>query len=51
MLKLALWVGVPSFITYLVSSYTFFLENVAYIFALSVVALVVAIVPRLSDRH
>lgn len=50
MLKLGLWIGTPSLITFLASSYSALLENIVFIFMLSVMALLVAIVPRLSDK-
>ena len=49
MLKLGLWVGTPSAVTYLASSYSALLENFVFLSLLSVMALLVAILPRLSD--
>lgn len=49
MLKLGLWIGTPSVMTFLASSYSALLENIVFFFALSVAALFVAIVPRLSE--
>ena len=50
LLKWSLILGVPSLATYLASSYSKFLDNIVFIFALSVAALLVAIIPRLSDK-
>ena len=43
MLKLSFWIGTPSIITYLASTYSQILENIFYLFALSAAALVMAI--------
>ena len=51
MLKVGLWVGVPSFITYLASTYSALLESIVFIFIVSVVALLIAIIPRISDKN
>ncbi len=51
MLKVGLWVGIPSFITYLASTYSVLLENIVFIFIVSVVALLIAIIPRISDKN
>lgn len=48
MVKLGLWLGTPSLITFLASSYSIRIENTLFIFALSVLALIVGIGPRLS---
>jgi hypothetical protein len=50
MLKLGLWAGIPAGITFLASWYSAFLENIVFFFVVSVAALLVAIVPRLSER-
>jgi hypothetical protein len=50
MLKLGLWVGTPSAVTYLASSYSALLENFVLFSLLSVAALLVAVLPRLSER-
>ncbi len=46
--KLLLWIGAPSAATFLVSAY---LENIHFFFFLSVAALLVAILPRLSESR
>ncbi len=48
-MKWGLWIGVPSIVTFLASAYTEILENIGFFFLLSVVALVVAILPLVSD--
>jgi hypothetical protein len=50
MLKLSLWIGTPSIITYLASTYSQLLENNFYIFALSAAALVVGILSQISEK-
>ena len=50
MLKLSFWIGTPSIITYLASTYSQLLENIIYIFALSVAALMVAILSQISEK-
>jgi len=50
MLKLSFWIGTLSIITYLASTYSQLLENIFYIFALSVVALVVAILSQIGEK-
>jgi hypothetical protein len=50
MLKLGFWIGMPSLITYLASTYSQLLENIFYIFTLSVVALVVAILSQIGEK-
>jgi len=49
MIKLGLWVGTPSLITFLASSYSALLENIIFLFLLSLVAMLVAILPPLLD--
>lgn len=51
MLKIGLWLGTPSVITFLASSYAIRIENTLFIFALSVIALVIGIGPRLTDKN
>jgi hypothetical protein len=51
MLKLMLWVGTPSVISFVASSYSAILENRVFLFFLAVVALIVAIAPRLADER
>ncbi len=48
-MKLALWIGAPSLVTFLAWVYARFFENIHFFFLLAVVALVVAILPRLSE--
>jgi hypothetical protein len=50
MLKLSFWIGTPSIITYLASTYSQLLENIIYIFALSAAALIVAILSQISEK-
>ncbi len=50
MFKLGLWLGTPSVVTFLASSYSVRLENTVLIFALTVIALLVGIGPRLSGK-
>jgi len=49
--KLSLWIGTPSLITYLASSYSLILENIMFLFMLCLGALLVAIVPQLLDTE
>jgi hypothetical protein len=48
-MKLALWIGTPSLITFLAWAYSQIFENIHFFFLLSVVALLVAILPRLTE--
>lgn len=50
MLKLSFWIGTPSIITYLASTYSQLLENIFFIFTLSVVALIVAILSQIGEK-
>jgi hypothetical protein len=50
MLKLSFWIGTPSIITYLMSTYSPLLENIIYIFALSAAALIVAILSQINEK-
>jgi len=50
-MKLALWIGTPSLVTFLASVYAQFLENIHLVFILSVMALLIAILPRLSEAR
>ena len=50
MLKLSFWIGTPSIITYLASTNSQLLENIFYIFALSIAALIVAILSQISEK-
>jgi len=50
MLKLSFWIGTPTIITYLASTNSQLLESIYYIFALSIAALVVAILSQISEK-
>jgi len=50
MLKLSLWIGTPSIITYMASAYSQILENIFFIAALSVVALAMAILSKIDEK-
>ena len=50
MLKLSFWVGTPSTITYLAWADSGLLENILFIFVLSVAALLVAILPQINEK-
>ena len=50
MLKLSFWIGTPSVITYLASTYSQFLENIFYIFVLSAAALIMAILSQIGEK-
>jgi hypothetical protein len=50
MLKLSFWIGIPSIITYLASTYSQLLDNIMYIFVLSAVALIVAILSQIGEK-
>jgi hypothetical protein len=49
MMKTALLIGTPSLVTLFASAYSQLLENIDFFFLVSVVALLVAIVPRLIE--
>ena len=49
MLKLGLWIGTPPLLTYLASSQAMRLENTLFILLVTVLAVAVGIVPRLTD--
>lgn len=55
MLKIGLWLGTPSIITFLASSYSVRIENTLFVFILAVLALAFGIGPRLirgkNRRH
>ncbi len=51
LMKLGLWVGTPSLITFLASSYSLIMENIVFLFMLSLGALMVAILPQLLDTE
>jgi len=50
MLKLSFWIGTPSIITYLASTYSQLLENIYYLFALSAAALIMAILSQIGEK-
>jgi hypothetical protein len=50
MLKMSMFIGIPSVVAYLGSIYSQHIENILYIFALSVVALLVAILSQISHK-
>lgn len=50
MLKMSMFIGLPSGITYLGSMYSQHLENIIYIFMLSAAALLVAILSQISHK-
>jgi hypothetical protein len=49
MLKLGLWVGTPSAMTYLASSYSALVDNFVLFSLFAVAAFALAILPRLSE--
>ncbi len=51
LMKLGLWIGTPSLITFLASSYSMILENIIFLFMLSLGALLVAILPQVLDTE
>jgi hypothetical protein len=51
LIKLSLWIGTPTLITYLASSYSLIMENIMFLFMLCLGALLVAIVPQLLDTE
>lgn len=49
MLKLSLWIGIPALVAYLSSLFaTVVVENILLFLGLSLIAIVVAIAPRLA---
>lgn len=50
MLKLSFWIGTPSTIVFLGSTYSQVLENFFYIALLSAAALLIAILPQLTEK-
>ena len=50
MLKLSILIGIPSVVTYLGSIHSQYLESILYIFVLSAVALLVAILPQINEK-
>ena len=50
MLKMVFMIAIPSIITYFASTYFLALENIFYIFVLSAAALLVAILPQISEK-
>ncbi len=51
LMKLGLWIGTPSLITFLASSYSLMMENIMFLFMLCLGALLVAILPQLLDTE
>ena len=51
MLKIGLWLGAPSVVTFLASSDSVRIENTLFVFALAVLALAIGIGPRLSRKN
>lgn len=51
LVKLGLWVGTPSLITFLASSYSLILDNPLFLFLLALGAMFLAIVPPLSSAN
>ncbi len=51
LIKLGLWVGTPSLITFLASSYSLVLDNPLFVFVLALGAILLAIVPPLSSTN
>jgi hypothetical protein len=49
MLKLGLWAGTPSFVAFVASSYSMLLENFVFFSVLAVLAMWVAIAPRVTQ--
>lgn len=49
-MRWGLWIGAPSIVALLASADTQIMENVGFFFLLSVAALVMAILPLVSDR-
>lgn len=50
-IKLGLWVGTPSLITFMASSYSLILDNTLFLFLLSLGAVLLAIIPPLSSTN
>ena len=50
MLKLSMLIGIPSIIIYLASSHSQLLDNILYIFVLSVAALLLAILSHIGEK-
>jgi len=50
MLKLSILIGIPSAITYLASASSQQMDNILYIFVLSIAALVVAILSQIDQK-
>ena len=51
MVKLGLWLGAPALVTFLASSSSVRLENAIFVFAFSVLGLLVGIGPRLTGKN
>ncbi len=50
MLKLSIFIGIPSAVTYLTSTNSQHIENILYIFVLCVVALLIAILSHIGEK-
>jgi len=50
MLKIGLIIVLPSIVTFLASTYSQWMENIFYIFALSVAALLVAVLSQIRAK-
>lgn len=50
MLKMGILIGTPSAITYLASTSSQHLDNILYIFVLSIAALLVAILSHINEK-
>jgi len=50
MLKLGLWIGMPSLVAYVASPHALKLESTLFIFAVAVLAVAVGIIPRLDGK-
>jgi hypothetical protein len=48
-MKTALWLGAPSIVAFLTSMFSSLIENIHFFFLLSAIALLVAILPKLSE--
>ena len=50
MLKLGLWTGTPTLVTFLASPYSLILDDIVFFFLLSLAAMAVAILPRITNK-
>jgi hypothetical protein len=51
MVKIGLWLAMPSAVTFLASPQSVQIENTLFVFALSLLALAMGIGPRLTSKH